>query len=99
MATVPVARISSCTAFRSATPNFTPMDCNRSAESWTGARGVSVGGGVELEELFWPGSDATLGAETPEGCGAPDRLAVHQIPASTQMKTKFPISARTNGFR
>jgi hypothetical protein len=64
-----------------------------------GARGVSVGGGVALEEPFKTDCVATLGTEPAGPCDLPDLRALHHSPASTPMKTTFPTSARTNAFR
>src|ERR1700687_5062580 len=98
MATVSVARISSCTGFRSTTPNLTPMDCNRSTESWKGARGVSFGGGAEPAELGWTGCGAEFDAGVAGCCLAADLRALHQIPPNTPMNTTFATSPRKNAL-
>src|SRR5215469_3414146 len=67
MSTVPVARMSSLSSLYSTAPVFTPIRCNRSGESCTGARGVSILCSGMGSAIFIPvdGAAAT-------GCASPD---------------------------
>src|SRR5229473_2783864 len=98
MATVPVVRMVSLISLRSTTPNFTPMDCRRSGESWMGERGVSAdGGGVEgvlvscLDAVVEAGATAEFVAVA--GCEC------HQKPARAAIRTRLAMRTMRNGVR
>src|SRR6266852_4204751 len=98
MATVPVVRMVSLISLRSTIPNFTPMDCRRSGESWMGDSGVSVDGGGAAEVLIscWGAGLEAGGAAVFVPTGWWD---LHQKPASTPTRARFATSAKLNAVR